>query len=318
MGVDEARQAQARRYGALCRRILVAELSLAGFFLLALLLFGRASYKLKVGLEALLGAPEAVVVAYLATLIMAYAALSFPLTLYGGFWLPKHFGLLTQRLGPWLWDWGKGLGVGLVLGLVLVEVVYYLLTHFSSTWWLWAALFVFFLAALLAYLAPVVLVPLFFRMAPLNDAELARRLAALTERAGVRAQGVYTLNLSRKTTAANAALMGLGPTRRIVLGDTLLKDYTAEEIEVVLAHELGHHAHGDIPKGLAWQSALALAIFYGADQAVCWGVVSLGLEGPADVAAMPLWALVLGALGLVAMPLANGLARAWEGAADDA
>jgi STE24 endopeptidase len=136
-------------------------------------------------------------------------------------------------------------------------------------------------------------------------------------RAGVPVLGVWVADQSRKSRTANAAVVGLGRTRRILLFDTLLSELAADEIETVLAHELGHQVHGDIGRGLLVQAALTLGTFWIADHALRLGTRALGLEGLADPAGLPLFGLVLMAVGLFALPIANGWSRHVERQADD-
>jgi STE24 endopeptidase len=171
--------------------------------------------------------------------------------------------------------------------------------------------------ALLAMVVPVWIVPLFYRLTPLEDAALRARLMAVAARAGVAVVGVWVADQSKKSRTANAALTGIGRTRRIILFDTLIAHFTPAEIESVLAHELGHHVHGDIRRGLLAQGLLTLVTFWVADRLLRVGVGALGLDGPADPAGLPWLALVLTVLGLVAAPLANGFSRWIERQADD-
>jgi STE24 endopeptidase len=163
------------------------------------------------------------------------------------------------------------------------------------------------------------LMPLFFKFEPLGDehADLEARLLRLAEQSGAHVRGVYKFDMSRRTKAANAALTGLGNTRRIILGDTLLNEFTPDEIETVLAHELGHHVHKDIPIGILIESVITLVGLYLASLALSWGALTLGFDGPADIAAMPWLALVIGVYGLVTMPLVNGYSRWRERRADE-
>jgi STE24 endopeptidase len=158
---------------------------------------------------------------------------------------------------------------------------------------------------------------MFYRLTPLADAALRARLLALAERAGVKAIGVWIADQSRKSRTANAAVVGLGRTRRIVLYDTLADGFRPEEIAAVLAHELGHHAHGDVRRALLVQGALSVATFWIADHALRAGAARGGFAGVADPAGLPWLALVLGALGLVATPLVNAFSRHVERQADD-
>jgi STE24 endopeptidase len=173
-----------------------------------------------------------------------------------------------------------------------------------------------FFSAVLSNLAPVLILPLFYKFVPLDDADLAARLTRLFEQAGTHVRGVYRFDMSSKTVQANAAVVGLGNTRRIVLGDTLLDHFTADEIETVLAHELGHHVHGDLGKNILVGSVLTLSGLWLASRALGWGVAAFGFDGLADVAAMPLLALALAAFELATMPLGNTYSRWRERLAD--
>jgi STE24 endopeptidase len=251
-----------------------------------------------------------------AALAVAHGALRLPLTLVRGYWLPRRFGLLHQPLRAWLADRLKAALLGGALGLAAVEVVYVLLER-TALWWLVAAAVFVAVQIVLTAVLPIWIVPLFYRLTPLGDDGLRRRILALAHRAGVDAVGVFVADQSRKSRTANAAVVGLGRTRRIILFDTLLANFPPEEIEAVLAHELGHHVHGDIRRGLAVQGALLLVTLGLAALGLDAGVALLGLSGPADPAGLPWLALVLMALGLIQLPLGNGFSRWIERQADD-
>ncbi|MBI4589309.1 MAG: M48 family metalloprotease [Candidatus Rokubacteria bacterium] len=242
--------------------------------------------------------------------------LTLPLDWARGYWLPKRFGLLHQPFGRWCWDRVKAGAIGGLLALAAVEIVYGFL-RVSPWWWLWAALILFVGSLLLTVVVPVWIIPLFYRLVPLEDAALNERLLELARRGGVAVVGVWVADQSRKSRTANAALTGLGRTRRILLFDTLIAEFTPEEIESVLAHELGHHVHGDVRRGLLIHGALLLATFWTADGLLRTTSAWFGFQGSADPAGLPLLALILLFLGLMAAPLANGFSRRIEIQADD-
>ncbi|MFQ6000987.1 MAG: M48 family metalloprotease [Anaerolineae bacterium] len=312
--IDLTRQKKAKEYACLRHRLLLADLALGGIYLLAFL--RGPSQALKAWSLGLTSHPFLAVAFYFWALALIYGILLFPLEYYGGFVLPHRYGLSTQTHKGWGLDRVKSLFLGLLLGTLILEVIYYLLRAFPSLWWLIAGLFILLFTILLTNLAPVLVLPLFFRLTPLPEGEIAKRLTDLAERAGTKVQGVFTIDLSSKTRAANAALIGLGNTRSIVLGDTLYKGYTPDEIETVLAHELGHHAHGDMARGIILQSALILLGFYLTHLALNWGVPLLAFEAPHDIAALPLFALTVGAFLVLTTPLANLYSRSREWAAD--
>jgi STE24 endopeptidase len=313
--LDAERQQKAKEYARIRRRLLLVDLALGAAFVLVWLLSG-ASLGLRNQVMALTNQPLLAVALYAAVFGAAYGVLDAPLSYYSGFVLPHRYGLSTQSLRAWLWDQVKGAAIGGVLGLVLLEVMYVLLRASPDWWWLWTALVMLFFSVILSNLAPVLIMPLFYKFVPLDDADLAARLTRLSEQAGARVRGVYRFDMSSKTVQANAAVVGLGNTRRIILGDTLLESFSSDEIETILAHELGHHVHGDLGKGILVGSALTLIGLWLAGRALNWGVAAFDLAGLADVAAMPLLALALGAFELVTMPLNNGYSRWRESLAD--
>ena len=186
------------------------------------------------------------------------------------------------------------------------------------TWWLLAAGGYSLFAIVLTALAPLLLMPIFYTFTPLREGHegLEERLLRLSERAGTFVQGVFTFDMSRRTRAANAALAGLGRSRRIILGDTLLEQFSDDEIETILAHELAHHVHRDIPLGIATQVPLTFGLFFLLHLVLGWAVTALNLEGISDPANLPLLGLLFSGLGLITLPLSNAWSRWRERLAD--
>ena len=248
--LDADRQQKAREYARIRHRLLLIDLAIAAAGVLTILLSGLGTWLRDVlhplGWQPIPGWFPWQVLLYFLALMLSYQVISAPLSYYSGFVLPHRYGLSTLSLKNWLLDLFKGLALSLVFEAFVVELVYLLLATQPQTWWLWVAAVLLFFSVVMANLAPVLILPLFYKFSPLPEGELTKRLLALAERAHTRVRGVFTMQLSSKTTAANAALMGLGNTRRMVLGDTMLDRYTTDEIEVVLAHELGHHVHRDL------------------------------------------------------------------------
>jgi STE24 endopeptidase len=235
---------------------------------------------------------------------------------YYAFRLERRFKLSNQRFNSWLWDETKGFLVSLVLGSIVIELLYFTIRQWPQNWWLlgWGLFMGLFI--LLAQLAPVVLFPIFYKFEPLEDEELKRRLIMLGQRAGTHVRGVYRWRLSEKSKKANAALTGLGTTRRIILADTLLDNYTADEIEAVLAHELGHHVHRHILKSILVQAGTTFVGFWAANFALHYAVDHHMFEELSDFANLPLLALVSVVLGFVLMPALNAYSRYNERQAD--
>ncbi len=310
---DPTRQQKAREYNRLLRRGSFLELGI-GLILLLALLFTRASATL----ASLLAFPFPWSTAmYLLTLAAGYGVIVAPLDYYHDFALPHRYGLSKQDLAGWLRDKVKTLGLGLLLGLCLAIILYWLIENLLTLWWLAVALIMFLASLILTWLAPTFLIPLFFKLKPLEEGGLKEKLVNLAKRAGVDIEQCLTMDLSSKATTANAMLSGWGKSRRIIFSDTLLQGYSWDEIEVTLAHELGHHLHHDIPKLMAIQAATFLLAFYLASLALRAGVALFSLQGISDVAGLPWLILVLAMLILVLQPALNWYNRRIELEADE-
>jgi STE24 endopeptidase len=236
---------------------------------------------------------------------------------YYGFRVEHRYNLSNQKLRSWIWDETKGFLVGVTMASIVVEMLYFIIREFPQYWWLiaWAAFLGLFV--LMAQLAPVVLFPIFYKFEPLDNADLKSRLVGLSERAGTRVRGVYKWNLSEKSKKANAALTGLGNTRRIILADTLLENYSADEIEAVLAHELGHHVHRHILKSIAVQAGITLLGFWAANWVLHYAVERTHMfVTVSDFANLPLLVLVSAVLSFLLLPALNAYSRYNERQAD--
>ena len=323
--LDSERQRQAREYARIRRRLSFVGLGISAVGVLVLLLSGLGTW-----LRDILRLPTWLawqpvtgwfpwqILAYLLLISLAYELITTPLSYYSGYLLPHHYKLSTMSLGAWSRDLLKGLALGIILEALVVELMYALLALQPTSWWLWVGLLLVFFSVVMANLAPVLIMPLFYKFTPLPEGELTERLLKLANQARTRVRGVFSMRMSDKTTAANAALMGLGNTRRIVVGDTMLDRYTTDEIEVVLAHELGHHVHKDIWKLLLGQSILMLGGLYLANLAFHWAVDTQHFyQSLADPATLPFLFMLIGIFSLVIMPLSNGQSRAIEYQADE-
>jgi len=306
---------EARRYNRIRRWLSVADFAFGLVFLVVLLVtrwsdglrdlayrWGAQNYSLSLFV-------------YLLLLLVISKILSIGLDYYG-FSLERSFKLSNQKFGAWAWDEVKGFLVGLVLGSIVVELLYLTIRQWPQHWWLLAWALFMGLFVLLAQLAPVVLFPIFYKFEPLENEELRRRLVMLSEHAGTRVRGVYRWKLSEKSKKANAALTGLGNTRRIILADTLLDNYTPEEIEAVLAHELGHHVHRHIFKSILVQAGITLFGFWAANWTLHYAVDRHFFEELSDFANLPLLALVSVVLSFLLMPALNAYSRFNERQAD--
>jgi STE24 endopeptidase len=314
--LDPERQEKAKEYACIRRRLFVLDLVIGAVYLIIWIVTGLSPW-VRDQIHTLTQATWLSAALFAFGFGLPYGILTAPLNYYSGFVLPHKYEQSTQSLKDWLVDQVKGLLISGILGLIILEIVYWLLGAAPQTWWLWMALVMLVFTVLLSNLAPILIFPLFFKYEPLEDEVLVDRLTRLAEKAGARVKGVYVFDMSSKTVAANAALMGLGNTRRIALGDTLTTNFTADEIETVLAHELGHHVHKDLITGIMVQSLLTLVGFWLADLVMRWGIVTFGYTGLTDPATLPLLMVALAIFGLVTMPLGNAWSRWREVKADE-
>ena len=306
---------ETRRYNRIRRWLGIADFAIGFLFLIVLLVTGGSAWLRDQAYRLGFQNYSLSLFMYLLLLLAMSKALGIGLDYYG-FSLERRFKLSTQRFRSWAWDEVKGFLVGLVLGGVLVEVLYFTIRQWPQHWWMLAWALFMGLFIILAQLAPVVLFPIFYKFEPLDNEDLRRRLVVLSQRAGTRVRGVYRWKLSEKSKKANAALTGLGATRRVILADTLLDNYTADEIEAVLAHELGHHVHRHILKSIFVQAAITLFGFWAANWTLHYAVDQHMFEELSDFANLPLLALVSVALSFVLMPALNGYSRFNERQAD--
>jgi STE24 endopeptidase len=258
-------------------------------------------------------------VAMLWIMTAIHLAVSLPLSFYSGYVLEHRFHLSTLTLRGWLWRYVKRNGLSVALGTVMILGLYWLIWTTGMWWWLTAAGAFFLVTMVLGRLAPVLILPLFYQIEKLSEPELAERIGRLAEGTGLSIEGVYRMGLSDETVKANAMLAGMGRTRRVLLGDTLLENFTPEEIEVIFAHEIGHQVLRHIRK------MILLAIFFSAAGFwICdWLLATFAAQGgqSLDYGALPIWTLplvvlILSVFAQVLEPLQNAISRYHERQAD--
>jgi STE24 endopeptidase len=247
--------------------------------------------------------------------MLGHILVSLPLSFYSHYTVEHQFGLSNQSLARWLRNWSLSNVLTIALGIVLNVGLFWIIWHTGPYWWLIAAAAFFVVSIVLGQLAPVLIVPLFYKVEPLENAELDARMKQLAKGTGLTIEGVYRLGLSADTQKANAMLAGLGRTRRVLMGDTLLEKFTPDEIDVIFAHELGHHVHKHIPKMIATGVVVSLAGFYLIDRVLVWWA-DIPTAAAAPVASLPLVMFTLTAFSLLLSPLQNAISRFYERQSD--
>jgi STE24 endopeptidase len=247
---------------------------------------------------------------------LALALLYLPFNFYRGFIVGHQFGLSTQTASGWFGDWAKGLLIGLTLDGLTWTGLYGLMLWLPRRWPLPAGALLVLFSTVLVLLQPIIITPLFYEVRPLADAELRARILDLAGRADMHVDAVEVIDASSKTTEANAYFTGFGGAQRIVLFDTLLRDYTPDQIEVVLAHEMGHWYYHHVLLSIIGLGAAGWLGLFGLQWLLNRTWRWLGLNGPADIAGLPYVLAVLALVSYLALPFENGISRLAERQAD--
>ncbi len=258
-------------------------------------------------------------VVFFVLITLLHICVSISLSFYAGYILEHRFHLSTLSLGGWVRRYMKQNLLAMILGALLILGLYWLIWTTRGWWWLAAAGAFFCVTMIMGRLFPVLIMPLFYKIERLDSPELAERMNDLAAGTGLTIEGVYRIDLSQETVKANAMLAGLGRTRRVLLGDTLLSNFSPAEIAVVFAHEIGHHVFRHVHKMILVSLAISLAGFWICDRAlIAWAA---GGGQAADVnqfyAALPIWTepwimLILSVFALMLEPLMNGISRHYE------
>jgi STE24 endopeptidase len=313
--IQTATASQAKRYARARLRIGLVKLGLSAAFLLAFLLSG-ASERLRDAFGKLTGNYYLQLSGYLLAFMAIYTLVLLGFDFYSDVALERRYGLSNQTVRGWLARSAKQWLLSAALFVPGLDLLYCLIRATPDWWWLFASAGWLAFSVLVGKIAPALIVPLFYKLRPLTDRDLAERLRALADRCGLPTERIFEIGLSKETKKANAAVVGLGRQRRILIGDTLLDLCTHEEIEAVFAHELGHTAlhHGwKLLGGAAGVTTIGLYLLH---LVLGPSAVALGLAGADDVAAVPLLLLWLMAFGLIVRPAQAGYSRRLEKQAD--
>lgn len=246
---------------------------------------------------------------YYTAFFILYFIASFSLGFYRGYALEHKFHLSTENFSRWLWRRVKGRIVSFVISAPLFVALVALLTWRPRDWWLWAAAGWVLVSYVLARVGPRILLPLFYKLTPIQDAALITRLGKLAEDARLTLTGVYRIDYSRETKKANAAVAGFGKHRRVILADTLLDSFTHEEIGVVFAHEVGHIVHRDLLLGFIISSIASFGALFVASVAISSTASRLGIVAGHEYELLPVLIAVFAVIQFVIMPLVNALSR---------
>jgi STE24 endopeptidase len=306
-------RAEARRYSHISLACTLADMAIDLIYLgLMAFVFARPLDTWLSSFQSLSGEHSILrLIALFCIVMLLHILVSLPLSFYSHFIVEHQFGLSNQSLRRWIRNWSLSNVLTIGLGIALNVGLFWIIWHTGEYWWLIAAAAFFVVSIILGQLAPVVIMPLFYKVERIENTELDSRMKHLAEGTGITIEGVYRLGLSADTQKANAMLAGLGRTRRVLMGDTLLEKFTPEEIDVIFAHELGHDVHRHIPKMIATGVVVSLAGFYLIDRVLVWWA-NIPTAADAPTSALPLVMFTLTAFGLVLSPLQNAISRHYE------
>lgn len=256
------------------------------------------------------------VAAYLTIISLGYYLLMLPVNFYGSYTLEHRFSLSNQSLAGWICEQAKYVAVSYVICLIMAEVFYYLLDYNPSGWWISISLFWISFSLILARLTPIVILPLFFKYKQISDMALRDRIIKLADRAKIRIMGVFEIDFSSKTLKANAAFLGWGASRRVILSDTLQGKYSYDEIEVILAHEFAHYKQKHLLKMILLNSLLIIILFYAIFKTNNPILRLFGFSSLSEIGALPVILIYFLVFGVISLPLQNYVSRIFEKDAD--
>ena len=307
------RKEEAKKYNRIKIRLRFVDILFTAFYLTLFQIF--ASLSLKTFAFSFTPHFYGALTGYLVIFSILHYIISFPLHFYSMFILEHRFKLSNQQFFNWFEDdLKKGL-LSFCIFLIFIYLLYAFLRNFSATWWIWIAGFWFLATVFLARITPIFIIPLFFKYYPVKD-ELKKKIIELSKVCKIKILDVYKIDLSKKTNKLNAAVVGLGKTRRVILGDNLIRDFTDEEVQGVLAHEFGHHKLRHMWKMLIFGIISIFFSFYVLYLISLKLVTLLGGENIYDIRIFPAFMLVLFITGFLTMPLQNGFSRKLETEAD--
>ncbi|EEG09781.1 M48 family metallopeptidase [Pseudogulbenkiania ferrooxidans] len=246
-------------------------------------------------------------------------AVSLPFSLARTFGVEARFGFNSTTPKLFFLDLIKSTTLGIMIGAPLLLLVLWLMSIMGSLWWLWVWLLWSVFSVLLVAVYPTLIAPLFNKFQPLQDATLSQRIDALLQRCGFKSQGIFVMDGSTRSSHGNAYFTGFGASKRIVFFDTLLKRLEHDEIEAVLAHELGHFHKRHVIKRIGLTFALSLGFLFILGRLIdaSWFYQGLGLTSQSNALALVLFFMVIPAFTFPLTPLSSLLSRRHEYEADD-
>ncbi|MDY6969094.1 MAG: M48 family metallopeptidase [Spirochaetota bacterium] len=312
---NELRDNDAKKYNRIKNTISIIDIVIT-VIVLTVLAFSGISIIIVNQIEQYVQNPYLQFLLFLFVVGIASQLIDLPLDIYSSYILEHKYNLSNQTVYKWIVERIKSLLIGLCLGIPIMLVFYYTLRIVGDDWWLYFSVFVILVAIVLARIAPIIIFPLFYKFKQLENEEMKEEISSILEKYNINIKGIFTFNMSKDTKKANAGFTGIGKSKRIILSDTLVENFSIDEIKVIFAHELGHYTKKHIVKGIFLSSISILLSFYICGQLYAWTLDKFGFVYTYDIAAIPILFFFLSLFSLITMPLMNMVSRRFEIKAD--
>ena len=289
----------------------------SSFLLLFFFVYSGLSLQLKLYISSYLKNNYLILIVFVLITALAGGIIFAPINFYTDYILEHKYNLSNQTISQWFLEGLKGILVSTAIGIPILLLFFYSLNEFGHNWWLPFAIALFVISILLARVLPVLILPIFYKISPLENEELSLRIKNLALNAGVKVENIYKFDMSKNTKKANAAFTGLGKSKRILLGDTLLSEYSYDEIETVIAHELGHYKYKHILKNIFIGTVSSFLTLFLVSLLYAFSISWFHFSEITDISALPLLVLWMILIGLIQAPITNIISRRFEYQADE-
>ena len=290
---------------------------ISSFILLFFFVYSGLSLQLKIFISLYLKNNYVILIAFVLVTGLAGGLIFAPINFYTDYLLEHKYNLSNQTISQWFLEGLKGILVSTAIGIPILLLFFYSLNQFGHNWWLPFAIALFVISILLARVLPILILPIFYKISPLENEELSLRIKNLALNAGVKVENIYKFDMSKNTKKANAAFTGLGKSKRILLGDTLLSEYSYDQIETVIAHELGHYKYKHILKNIFIGTISSFLTLFLVSLLYAFSISWFHFNEITDISALPLLVLWMILIGLIQAPITNIISRRFEYQADE-
>lgn len=285
--------------------------------ILLILLFTGLANDLEANIVSITSSDYFQVLIFVGVIMLGSIIIFTPFSYYSGYYLEHKFKLSNQKFYDWLKESAKGLALLIVIGVPLLLVFRYIILTFDNLWWVVFGVFMFFFSVILAQLFPIVILPLFYKIIPLENETLKGKIKLLADDAGIEVENIFSFDMSKNTKKANAAFTGIGKTKRIILGDNLLSSYSEDEIETVVAHELGHYKNKHIMKNLFMGTFFSFCSLFLIHSFTVMSLNIFNIGSIQSLSAILLFILFGMLVSFVQNPISNFISRKFEYEADE-